>query len=400
MRFIVRAINAQEQFIETELEANNEDEARSQIARQGWTISTIRLSQLKSISRSNFKKIFESKFSVLLFSQELLALINAGLALVESLEALLEKESHPQRRQILSSLLLALQEGKRFSQAVAEQNKIFSALYIGIVQASERTSSLPESLNRFIEYQQRVDIVRNKIISALIYPFILLTVGSMVSIFLIAYVVPRFAEVYQGTGRSLPWASQLLLDWGHFFSMHGKPILLLVSIGLVSLFILLKNIIRHGGWIEILGKISMLRPIMKTYSLSRVYLTLGMLLNGGIPVVTAISTVKQVVNLSLASSLQNALQLIESGITFSDAFLENGLTTPISQRLLRVGEKTGQLGEMLTQSAHFYDGEISRWIDRFIRMFEPILMAIIGIIVGAIVVLLYLPVFELADGFS
>jgi general secretion pathway protein F len=139
---------------------------------------------------------------------------------------------------------------------------------------------------------------------------------------------------------------------------------------------------------------------VRIYELSRLYLTLGMLSEGGITILHAIDTVQGMVSANVRQGLQGARAMIESGLPLSTAFDANGLTTPISLRMLRVGERTGDMGPMLTQSAAFYDGEISRWIDRFTRTFEPLLMACIGLVVGAIVVLLYMPIFDLAGEMS
>ena len=125
----------------------------------------------------------------------------------------------------LQRLLAGLREGKRFSSLLAEQPDVFPPLYVGIVRAAEGTSDLPRSLQRYVDYQARIDTVRNKLISSAIYPSILFVVGGGVSTFLIAFVVPRFATIYEGTGRSLPWMSQILLDWGKFASAHGLPLL-------------------------------------------------------------------------------------------------------------------------------------------------------------------------------
>jgi len=139
---------------------------------------------------------------------------------------------------------------------------------------------------------------------------------------------------------------------------------------------------------------------VRIYELSRLYLTLGMLAEGGITIVQAISTVQAMVSPRMQASLQQARAAIEAGQPLSSAFEQHQLTTPISLRMLRVGERTGDMGPMLTQSAAFYDGEISRWIDRFTRTFEPLLMAAIGLVVGAIVILLYMPIFDLAGDIS
>lgn len=400
MRFKIRALTPDQNIVEEVIEARNEDEARQLLRSRGWAISSIQQTGASSLGHLFRLGARSGKFSLLLFSQELLSLLHAGLTIVEALEALLEKEQNQEIRTVLSKVLTGLQEGKRFSQVLSEQENYFSPLFIGIVQASERTSSLQPSLSRFIEYQQRIDVVRNKIISALIYPAILFLVGGAVSFFLLVYVVPRFAEVYKGTGRALPWSSQMLLQWGSLVTEHGSVFAAVGVALLASLGFIVARLWKKGGALGLIGKLPGFSDSIRVYALSRLYITLGMLLDGGIPIVTALTTAESMVSESMRLALRQAGKAIESGIMLSDAFERNQLTTPISQRLLRVGERTGDLGGMLTQSANFYEGEISRWIDRFIRGFEPVLMAIIGLVVGTIVVLLYMPIFDLADGLS
>ncbi len=400
MRFSVRAIDANDHLIHLHLDAVNEELARQQAKERGVFVLEISPEHTSGSSVRKGFSLIQSKFSLLLFSQELQALLAAGLTIVEAIEALREKETHPAFAALYDSLLQGLREGKRFSQTLAEQPEVFTPLYVGIVQASERTSSLGVSLERFIQYQKRVDLIRNKVVSALIYPIILLAVGMAVSLFLIAYVVPRFSEVYRGTGRELPWMSQRLLEWGGFASQHGKMIFLVGLVLLSGSVLFARHLIRQGGVAALFSRLPGVGDYLRIYALSRVYLTLGMLLDGGIPVMQALATAAASTTAKLQTAVQSAGAEIENGALFSDAFLQHELTTPISYRLLRVGERSGELGNMLTQSANFYEAEISRWIDRFIRGFEPILMAIIGVIVGGIVVLLYMPIFDLADGLT
>ncbi len=336
----------------------------------------------------------------MLFSQELLALLSAGLGIVEGLEALFEKETNPGTRGVLERLLGGLREGKRFSKVLAEQPDLFPPLYVGIVRAAEGTSDLPRSLSRFIDYQQRIDVVRAKLVSAAIYPTILLMVGGGVSAFLIGYVVPRFAEVYQGAGRDLPWMSKMLLGWGQFAASHGAVLAMGAGAVLATLVIGLRHLARSGALARLIQRLPGIGERVRIYELSRLYLTLGMLTEGGIVIVQAIETVQGMVSPVVRTRLAAARAVIEAGQPLSHAFEAHELTTPISLRMLRVGERTGDMGPMLTQSAAFYDGEISRWIDRFTRTFEPLLMAAIGLIVGAIVVLLYMPIFDLAGDMS
>jgi general secretion pathway protein F len=271
---------------------------------------------------------------------------------------------------------------------------------VGIVRAAEGTSDLPRALERFIEYQQRIDTVRAKVVSAAIYPAILLLVGGGVSIFLMSYVVPRFAEVYQGAGRNLPWMSRVMLEWGQFAGNHAGALAAGFALAIGAAIAGVRRMMANGGIVRLLGRLPGIGERVRIYELSRLYLTLGMLTEGGITIVQAIETVQGMVSANVKSGLQLAKAAVEAGLPLSTAFEANALTTPISLRMLRVGERTGDMGPMLTQSAAFYDGEISRWIDRFTRTFEPLLMAGIGLIVGAIVVLLYMPIFDLAGEMS
>jgi len=396
MQFEVRTISAENTVSRLTVDAGDEAEARRQVEARGLTAASVRPSAGGGMVGWIGGPAAGPRFSVVLFSQELLALLQAGLNIVEALEALLEKEAQETIRSVLTQLLTGLREGRRLSAVMGEQPQIFPALYVGIVRTAEGTSDLPRSLARFIDYQQRLALVRNKVVSAAIYPAILLAVGGAVSLFLVGYVVPRFAEVYQGTGRSLPWMSQLLLDWGQFAGAHWRPVLLLLMATLVAGVTGLQRLIRSVGVAGLIAKLPGIGERVRIYELSRLYLTLGMLIEGGIPIVAAVEIVRGVTSNQLGEALGRSQAMLESGVPLSAAFELQQLTTPISLRLLRVGERTGDMGALLMQSAAFYDGEIGRWIDRFSRSFEPILMAAIGLVVGLIVVMLYVPIFDLA----
>lgn len=400
MQYEIRALSPDRLLTQLVIDAVDEVDARRQVEARGLFVAAIQPTRNSLLSGNRSTSSGRRHLPLVLFSQELLALLNAGLSIVEGLEALLEKESNQATRSILERLLGGLREGKRFSAVLAEQPELFPPLYIGIVKAAEGTSDLPRSLSRFIDYQQRIDSVRGKIISAAIYPMILLLVGGGVSFFLIGYVVPRFAEVYQGAGRDLPWMSQLLLDWGQFAATRTKTLLAGLACLLLVSVVAFRQLLAKGGLMQLIARLPGIGERIRIYQLARLYLTLGMLLEGGIPIVTAMSTVLGIVSNDIQIGVQRAIDTIQSGAQLSEAFANNNLTTPISLRMLRVGERSGELGSMLTQSAAFYDGEISRWIDRFTRTFEPLLMAAIGIVVGTIVVLLYMPIFDLAGSLS
>ncbi len=395
MRFQVRALSP-DNLIETHtVDAADADEAGRLLQQQRLQPLSIKAAGgVGATGSAGWSG--RSTFSLLLFSAELLALLEAGLSLVEAFEALLEKESSPVSRAVLGRLTGDLREGLRFSAALARQPDVFPPLYVGIVRAAEGTSDLPRALSRYIDYQTRLDTVRNRMVSAAIYPAILLVVGGGVTFFLMGYVVPRFSGVYQGSGRPLPWLSQLLLDWGQFVGQHAGLVfgcLLAVALG-VGYW--LRRFVRSGRWIVFLTRLPGIGERVRIIELSRLYLTTGMLLEGGIPILTALDIVGNAVSPTTREALLAARRIISDGGTLSQAFDSSRLATPIALRMLRVGERSGQMGAMLTRSALFYEGESARWIERFTKVFEPVLMTAIGLLVGLIVILLYMPIFDLA----
>jgi general secretion pathway protein F len=337
-----------------------------------------------------------NSFDLLLFAQELHALVAAGLSVVESIETLIERASADMTRSVLQRLVGHLREGQRLSGALAQQNTIFPPLFIGVIQAAEGTSDLPRALERYIAYETRLQTLRHKITSAAIYPSILMGVGGAVALFLLGYVVPRFASVYKGSGRPLPWASQMLLNWGEFASSYA---LVLVAIVVTSVAVIVwaaRRALHSGGWWRLLAWLPGAQPRLLILELSRLYLTMGMLLEGGIPVARAMQLSEAVLTGPKVQALHQARQAIGQGQSLSTALEQHALSTPVALRLLRVGEQTGQLGTMLSRTAAFYDNETTRWIERFTKAFEPMLMAAIGVVIGLIVILLYMPIFDLA----
>ena len=396
MRFEVRALSA-DNLIETHsIDAADAGEAGRLLQQRRLQPLSIKAASRAGAGSGRLPGRGRRAFSLLLFSAEVLALLEAGLSLVETFEALLEKETAPTSRAVLERLVAHLREGLRFSAALALQPEVFPPLYVGIVRAAEGTSDLPQALTRYIDYQTRLDAVRSKVLSAAIYPAILLAVGAGVTVFLMAYVVPRFAGVYQGSGRSLPWLSQLLLDWGALVSEHSDVVfggLLLLTLAAA---LWLRHFLRSGLWIVFLTRLPGIGERIRVIELSRLYLTTGMLLEGGIPILTALDIVGNAVSPSSREALRAARSIISDGGSLSQAFESSGLATPVALRLLRVGERSGQMGAMLTRSALFYEGESARSIERFAKVFEPLLMTAIGLLIGLIVILLYMPIFDLA----
>lgn len=392
MRYHVKAMKAGEGVVSLALDARDAGDARAQAAGQGYAVLSVR--STSALPLPGFAR--RQRFPLLLFTQELLSLLRAGISLVEALQTLAEKESRGDSRAALDRLLAALYEGKPFSSALLLVPEAFPDLYVATVRASERTGDLPEALSRYVAYQTQLDVVKKKLVSASIYPAILVAVGGLVSLFLLGYVVPRFSHVYEDMGEDIPFVSRLLMQWGKLVEANGVLVGALFLGGLIALGWWFTRPATRSRLLRALRTIPAVGDRVRIYQLTRFYRTLGMLLLGGIPVVPAMSMVSGLLDPELRVRLDAAARMIREGRTMSVAMESHGLTTPVSLRLLRVGERSGQMGEMMERIAVFHDEELARWVDWFTKVFEPLLMAVIGLVIGGIVVLMYLPIFELA----
>jgi general secretion pathway protein F len=391
MRFDILAVDARQQLVALNLDAANAALAADEVRRQGLSLISLQSRGLRlPLARRS------RRFPATLFSMELESLLQAGLNLVEALQTLAEKEGQGERQEVLSGLLAAIHRGEPFSQAVAGFPQHFSPLYVATIKASERTGNMREALARYIAYQEELERVRKKIVSASIYPAILMIVGALVISFLMFYVVPRFARVYEDMASTLPFFSRLLLGFGNFVGNHAL-VLALGGILVVAAAVWAFSQARFRAWLNTrLWRVPALGARMKTYQLARLYRTAGMLLNAGIPAVRALEMVRELLAAHLRPSLTRAKTLIEQGQPMSAAMGAVGLATAVAARMMSVGERSGDMGEMFIQIARFHDDEIARFIDWFTRAFEPLLMAVLGLAVGAVVVLMYMPIFELA----
>ncbi|WP_374339854.1 type II secretion system F family protein [Methyloversatilis sp.] len=389
MLFRIRAIDVTNRITQIQVEASDEASARAQVQADGLTVL--------SASRALALSFNRQRFPVLLFCQELLALLRSGLSLVEGLEVMAEKEGRTLSRTVLSALIDALRQGKTLSTAMSAQTAIFPDLLVAMIRASERTSDLDQALERYVAYSEQLDSLRGKLVAAATYPVILLVVGMLVVLFLLVFVVPEFSKVYEDISTELPLASQWLLAWGHFVKANSA----MLGLGVFGVAAGVTWTVRQPAFRQgLMAQFERLPGIgsrMRVFRLARFFRTVGMLLRGGIPVVQSLELVRELLPLPMQQSLTRALLSIREGRTASDAFTEVGLSTAVASRMLRVGERAGNLGDMMERIAAFHDEEMTRWLDRATRLFGPLLMLVIGLAIGGVVVLMYLPIFQLAE---
>lgn len=391
--FKVRGLNAQGELQLRLVSASSRAEAEQSARQYG-------LLRVLDVQGERLRPIFTSardRFDLALFAHELVALLGAGLSLIETLETLAERREHAARAgSILNDLVRRMQEGQSFSSALKSFPVVFPELFVASIAASEHTGEMVPALQRYLRYYEQLGLIRQKIISASLYPAMLCAVGSAVALFLLCFLVPRFSRVYEGMEEKLPLASRWLMHWGIFASEHWVLIASLLVALTVALPVLLSRP-ESRAWVgSALQANRWLGGRIKLMQLSRFYRSLGLLLGGGIPVTKAMDMARGLLPVRLQASALTATMEVTQGRSLSDSLQSATLTTPVALRLLRAGERNGQMAEMLEQAATFHDKEIAHWIDRFARLFEPVLMLVIGLAIGGIVIMLYLPIFELA----
>lgn len=388
MRFRIRALAGAAAIHELELAAPDAAAARRLAVAQGLAVMSVTPVDGKAAG---------GRFPLQLFNQELLALLAAGIPLAEALAALAEKETRAGVREVLLGLGEGLREGHTLSLALAARPQAFPDLYVATIRAAERTSDLAQALARYIDYQRQLALVRGKLVSAAVYPALLLLVGGAVMLFLLLFVVPRFAQVFETVGGELPWMSQLLLQWGQLMQAHAP----LVGGGVLALITAVVAILRRpatrAAALRLAWRLPRVGERLRVFELARFYRTLGMLLRGGIPAVTAMGMVEGLLSPVLRPGLQASIAQVREGQGLAATLQANGLATPVALRMVAVGERAGNLGEMLERAAEFHEEESARWLDVLTRLAGPLLMLVIAVAVGLILIMLYLPIFQVAE---
>lgn len=392
MRYQVKALRADGGIVSLSLEAGGEGHAQSLAESQGLNVLDVRRMGGRSLPA-----LGGSTFPLPMFSQELRVLLSAGITLSESLEALAEREHKAHVKAIITSLLESLREGRTLSDAMARQPEAFPPLYVAAIRASETSGELEAALDRYLAYHGQIDTVRKKIVSASIYPLLLIVLGSLVMLFLLAYVVPRFSQIYQDHSGNLSFGSRMLLSWGQFVAGHGWELLTGAIIVIAGFSLWVRQPASRAWLTARWRKLPGLGDKLLTFQLARLYRTLAMLLRGGIPATQALDMASGVIEAGMRRQLALARAAVSEGMSLSESFSRHGLATPVALRLLRVAERTGRMGEMLESAANFHEEELARDIDMFTRLFEPLLMAVIGVVIGTVVLLMYIPIFELAS---
>jgi len=337
----------------------------------------------------------------LIFNQELATLLKAGMPLVQSLDILRQRVTNPLLKGVLDDVYDRVRAGSSLSEAFEAQGTLFPGVYTASLLAGEKSGSLEQVIRRYVAYVKVISGVKRKTISALVYPVILMALSCVVVGIIVLRVVPEFGAFYNQFDRELPLSTRIIVSFSNFAVAYFFFVVLAVVAIVFAFIAWLKrpgNRRRFDRWI--LG-IPTLGPIAQKFATSQATRTLATLLGGGIPLVNAIDvSARSISNQYLAQELTKAAQQVREGRALASAMMQSGAFPDVAIKMVEVGESTGALQEMLNSLSEFYDEEIETSLTRFITIVEPALLVIMGMIIAALLLSLYMPLFNLSSMIS
>ncbi|MGA2193251.1 MAG: type II secretion system F family protein [Nitrospirota bacterium] len=379
-----------------EVQAESEEVLRRELEESGHYILQLKKKGAFGLSSlKGFKKQKTEDF--LIFNQELLVLIRAGLPIVQSLDILMERTPNETFKNALTDVKGGVRAGKALSDAMADHPRFFSELYCNSLRAGERTGNLSEVLERYIVYLKRMLNVKRDLISAATYPIILIGATTALLIVLLTYVVPSFSQIYSDFKSDLPLPTVILM---HITGIIRRYIGM-VAIGLVAAVFAFRAWYKTDGGRKIVDgyllKFPVLGKLISGYITSNMTRTLSTILSGGIPMLQALEMVaRSVTNREVSLKLRYAQERVREGSSLANALDETKILPAMTIRMIEVGEATGALEHMLDDISNFYEEEMNIRVKRATNLIEPIIMLSMGLVVGSIIIIMYLPIFELA----
>jgi type IV pilus assembly protein PilC len=386
------------EIIEGVYVADSESRLRTELEEKGlFVLSLQRRAGFSGLASSGGRRRRLSSREFLVFNQELATLLKAGMPLVQSLEILRQRVANPTFKAVLDAVYEKVKAGTALSDAFAEHPGLFPAVYSASLMAGERSGSLEEVIRRYVAYEKVIGAVKRRTISALIYPAILVVMMVVLIGIIVIRVVPGFSSFYANFGRELPLSTRMVVGVSDFLVTN----LWLIGIGLVAI------VVSAVGWVKQPGQRTRVDSLLlrlpwagdtvRKFATSQFARTLATLLGGGLPLVNGLEVAgAAMTNRYLAHEVEEVTRRVREGQSLASAMLERGVFPDVAVKMVEVGESTGALQEMLNSLAEFYDEEIETEVARFITLIEPVILVIMGIVIAAVVLALYMPLFELS----
>ncbi len=335
---------------------------------------------------------------VLIFSQQLASLLEAGIQLDRSLSILIELTENKKLKLVVEDVQTAVHGGSSFGDALAQHPEAFSKIYVNMVRAGESGGVLEQVMRRLAEFLENTQGLKSDIISAMIYPAILTVVAGGSVALLLTFVVPKFTKLFKDMGQSLPWATQLLLS----ISGAIRNSWWLIIIGSVLLVLGIKYYVSTPAgklqWDTLKLKLPLIGLLVRKIEVSRFSRTFGTLINSGVPILKGLAIVREIVSNALMSkAMANVQSGLKEGEGITAPLRASGLFPPLALHMISIGEETGQLDTMLLKVADNYDAEVRITVKRLMGFLEPILILVMGLVVGFIVLAMLMAVFSIND---
>jgi general secretion pathway protein F len=400
--FQYKAVTPDGRVTEGTLEAADRKIALVRLEEQGHLPIKVFSSEDEGVFGSQLKLPWQRKrvprADLLIFTQELAALLQAGLPLDRSLTILSDLTENAYLREIVKELLREIKGGKSLSEGLASHPQVYPKLYVNMVKAGEISGSLETILDRVREYLENVEELRDYLVSSLIYPCILAAVGSASLIVMVTFVIPKFSAIFENAGAPIPLPMKMLLGLSGFLTGYWWFLLAAATGG----FLFFRHVLRTDAgrlkWDRRLLQLPLLGSLLQKLEVSRFSRTLGTLLKSAVPLIQSINIVREVVaNRVILSSMDAVVSGVKKGEGLAGPIREAMIFPPFAVHLLEVGEETGRLDDMLLQIADTYDRDLRTATKRLIALFEPAIILLMGLLIGIMVVSMLYSIFSIND---
>lgn len=375
------------------LQADNDKAVANELRKQGLTPVYVGASAPKaaSIKLPAFKR--GRRRDVLFFTQELSTLLNAGIPLDRALSITSELTERDSFKAIVVDVIRVLKSGKSLADSLGTKPEYFSELYINMVRAGEASGSLAAVFERLAEFEKTRDELRNYIVSSMMYPALLMTVGIASVIFLLTFVVPRFAQVFEDSRMQIPTPTRLMLEASKALETYGPAAAIALFGGIVFANIFIRTPAGRLWWDTFRLKVPVLGDALRKAEVARFARAMGTLVANTVPLVQSINIAGATMNNKrIAGSLTIVSQGVKRGEGIAGPLRRTGQFPPLASHLLSVGEETGHLDTMFSRMAEIYEGETRTAIRRFTSLFEPLVILLLGIVVGALILSMLLAI--------
>ncbi len=391
-----RVLTKSREILEGKKDASSEKDLITEFRKSGHVILKIQPLNDESKIGFSFKRSMQASF--LFFTQELATLLENGIPIDKSIAILASTQEKPAIRNILDDILQNVKSGHSLADSLSKHPRAFSKVNVHMIHAGEEGGILPGVLKKLGEFQEKMQKVKREIISAMIYPILLTGVGCLSIVALVTFVIPKFAEVFEGMGMELPLSTQILMAFSNIIIAYGWVFIIIVCAAILSYKKSRKNELFAIKIDHIKLKILLIGNLLWKIEITRFTRTLGTLLENGVSLIKALEIAKNVIsNTHLSNILNNVKSNVREGRSLTNTLDKGGFLPGYSKHLLTVGEETGCLDKMLIKVADTLDNEIEQIIKRLVTLVEPLLILMMGAVIGTVVVSMLMAILSISD---